>query len=291
MSELRKQTKDDLVYYVSPQLSVYPKLRHGFFTKQGGVSPAPYDSLNFRFSSRDSAENVRRNFDIAARALGSDIHHVARTCQMHTDNIVEVTGVEDFVQMGEGSGVDALVTNVPGAVLCGFYADCQLIMLYDHKHKAIGVVHAGWRGIAQEPFRSAEQYLPGDGIGTAAVVLPCHVLGKPELEQAAMTYGLSLAFPEELGFRAEFSKGGRRGELQAFQRGEGQCGFGRRCARLRSGSGGSGAEKGGGKQEGGKGRKGRDRETAEEERRMRQGKGRGWHRKKVGPDEILSRLR
>ncbi len=153
MSELRKQTQEGLVYYTSPQLAVYPKLRHAFFTRQGGVSKAPYDSLNFRFNSQDSKENVLRNFEIAARALGSGIHHVARTCQEHTDNIVEVTRVDEFVQMGEGTGVDALITNVPGVVLCGFYADCQLIMLYDHKHKAIGVVHAGWRGVAKEITR------------------------------------------------------------------------------------------------------------------------------------------
>ncbi len=153
MSELRKQVRDDLVYYTSGQLAVYPKLRHAFFTRAGGVSPAPWDSLNFRFSCRDSTENVLRNFDTGARLLGSDIHHVARTCQMHTDNIAQVTSVSEFVQMGEGTGVDALVTNTPGVVLCGFYADCQLIMLYDHKHKACGLVHAGWRGIAKEITR------------------------------------------------------------------------------------------------------------------------------------------
>lgn len=153
MSELRKQVKDDLVYYTSPQLSVYPRLRHGFFTKQGGVSKGPYESLNFRFNSEDSRENILQNYAIAAGVVGSDIHHVARTCQTHTDNIVEVTRVDEFVQMGEGTGVDALITNTPGVVLCGFYADCQLIMLYDHKNKAIGLVHAGWRGIAQEITR------------------------------------------------------------------------------------------------------------------------------------------
>ena len=153
MSELRKQVKDDLIYYTSPQLSVYPRLRHAFFTRTGGVSAAPYDSLNFRFNSRDSRENVLRNFDIAAHVVGSDVNHVARTCQMHTDNIVEVTQVNGFVQMGDGDGVDALITNTPGVVLCGFYADCQLIMLYDHKHKACGLVHAGWRGIAKEITR------------------------------------------------------------------------------------------------------------------------------------------
>ena len=41
MSELKKQVKDDLVYFTSPQLAVYPKLRHGFFTKTGGVSTGP----------------------------------------------------------------------------------------------------------------------------------------------------------------------------------------------------------------------------------------------------------
>ena len=153
MSELRKQVKGDLVYFTSPQLSVYPKLRHAYFTRQGGVSPAPWDSLNFRFSSEDSKENVLRNFQIAAQALGSDLQHVTRTCQMHTDNIVEVTEDAGFVQMGEEGGADALITNVPGVVLCGFFADCQLVMLYDHKHKAVGLVHAGWRGVAKEIVR------------------------------------------------------------------------------------------------------------------------------------------
>lgn len=151
MSELRKQTKDDLVYFTSPQLSVYPRLRHAFFTKRGGVSTGPYESLNFRFSSEDSRENVMENFDIAARLLGSDASHVARTTQKHTDNIVEVTGVNGFTSVGDG--VDALITNTPGVVLCGFYADCQLVMLYDHRNKACGLVHAGWRGIAGEIVR------------------------------------------------------------------------------------------------------------------------------------------
>ena len=151
MSELRKQTKDDLVYFTSPQLSVYPRLRHAFFTKRGGVSAGPYESLNFRFSSEDSRENVMENFDIAARLLGSDANHVARTTQKHTDNIVEVTGVNGFTSVGDG--VDALITNTPGVVLCGFYADCQLVMLYDHRNKACGLVHAGWRGVAGEIVR------------------------------------------------------------------------------------------------------------------------------------------
>ena len=70
MSELRKQTKDDVVYFASPQLQVYPRLRHAFFTRVGGVSQGAYESLNFRRSSQDTPENVRENFRIAAGVLG-----------------------------------------------------------------------------------------------------------------------------------------------------------------------------------------------------------------------------
>lgn len=152
MSELRKQVKDDLVYFVSPQLSVYPKLRHAFFTKQGGVSSGNYESLNFRFTGTDSRENVMKNFDIAANLLGRDASCICRTTQKHTDNIVVIKEkTSEFLSVSDG--VDALITNVPGVVLTGFYADCQLVMLYDHKNRAIGVVHAGWRGICQEIVR------------------------------------------------------------------------------------------------------------------------------------------
>lgn len=151
MSELRRQEHDDLVYYTSPQLSLYPRLRHGFFTRRGGVSKGIYESLNFRFTGTDSRENVEKNFDIAARILGGGISRTARTTQKHTDRVEEVTAVSQFTAVGDG--VDGLVTNTPGTVLCGFYADCQLVMLYDHRSKAAGLAHAGWRGICQEIVR------------------------------------------------------------------------------------------------------------------------------------------
>lgn len=155
MSELRRQQNGDLIWFTSPQLSVYPRLKHAYFTRKGGVSSGIYESLNFRFTGTDSRDNLLQNYDIAARLVGGDVNHVIRTTQRHTDNIVTVSQpVTAFTNAGDGEeGVDALITNVPGAVLTGFYADCQLVMLYDHRHRACGVVHAGWRGIAQEIVR------------------------------------------------------------------------------------------------------------------------------------------
>ena len=152
MSDLKKQMQDDLVYYTSPQLSVYPRLRHAFFTRAGGVSSGVYESMNFRFTGTDRRDDIMKNYDIAAHLLGSDLHHVVRTTQKHTDRVAVISEKnQDFLSVGDG--VDALVTNIPGVVLTGFYADCQLVMLYDHKNKAIGVVHAGWRGVCNEIVR------------------------------------------------------------------------------------------------------------------------------------------
>ena len=43
-------------------------------------------------------------------------------------------------------GVDGLITNIPGIPLFAFYADCTPIYLVDEKNKAIGLLHAGWKG-------------------------------------------------------------------------------------------------------------------------------------------------
>lgn len=148
MADFIQKKKEDLVYYTSPQLEMYPAVKHGFFTRAGGVSTGMYESLNFRFTGTDSRENVMENYRIAAEALGGSAAHIARTTQRHTDCICVVGDTREFTSVGDG--VDALITAVPGVVLTGFYADCQLVMLYDHRKKVCAVAHAGWRGVVQD---------------------------------------------------------------------------------------------------------------------------------------------
>ncbi|MEA4919773.1 MAG: peptidoglycan editing factor PgeF [Clostridiaceae bacterium] len=150
MSELIERTfGDGGKYFISPQLSICPNVGHGFFTRLGGVSKGIFESLNFRYTGGDNEKDIAENYKIAAEALGGKYDNIVRTCQKHTDTIGVVRELEGgFRQVGAPEGCDALITNVPGVVLAGFYADCQLILLYDEKHHAIGVVHAGWRGVA-----------------------------------------------------------------------------------------------------------------------------------------------
>lgn len=148
MPDFRIDRSSDLPSYRSPQLMSQPRLRHGFFTRLGGVSQGMYESLNFRFSGSDSRENVMQNFRLAAQSLGEDETRVVRTVQAHGDHIVVAHPVTELTAAGEQ--VDALITNEPHVVLTGFYADCQLILLYDRHTRSCGLAHVGWRGAACE---------------------------------------------------------------------------------------------------------------------------------------------
>lgn len=148
MSDLRFDASGTVPRYFSAQLSAFPRLRHGFFTRLGGVSAGLYESLNFRLNSGDSRENVMKNFDLAAQSLGFDAEQIVHTSQTHSDHIVIVDKTDGFSAAGEA--VDALITATPGILLAGFYADCQMVLLHDHHARVCALVHAGWRGVAGE---------------------------------------------------------------------------------------------------------------------------------------------
>ena len=145
MAELLRKETGNLITLESPQLGMFPELRHAYFTRHGGVSQGVYESMNFRFTGTDPRETVMENYRIAAAYLGGDIDYVARTTQKHTDCIQIVGELDGFTSIGDG--VDALITATPGVVLTGFYADCQLVMLYDHRKHVCAVAHSGWRGV------------------------------------------------------------------------------------------------------------------------------------------------
>ena len=148
MAELRKNTENGIVYYTSPQLEAFRDLAHGFFTRRGGVSQGVYGSLNFRFNSNDAPDNVRENHRRAAALLGADGDRIVRTNQKHTDNIAVIRQAEEYAPPAEG--VDGLITDVRGLCLTAYYADCQVVMLFDKRKKVAAIVHAGWRGVANK---------------------------------------------------------------------------------------------------------------------------------------------
>ncbi|MDR0671169.1 MAG: peptidoglycan editing factor PgeF [Oscillospiraceae bacterium] len=153
--------------------------RHAFSTRQGGVSLPPFDTLNLGRAGEDPRENVLQNFERLCGALDIDTRRLVFARQVHGDTVRRVTAKE----AGEGlyrpatADCDALVTNDPGVCLTVFSADCVPILLYDPEKRAVGAVHAGWRGTALGITRKAVETL-GDRYGCRparlrAAVGPC----------------------------------------------------------------------------------------------------------------------
>jgi len=110
---------------------------HAFFTRHGGVSPAPYGSLNFG-GTEDDPENIRINRERALTAIGMNPHNVARLNQVHGGDVL-------VGKNGSQTG-DALVTNESGLALAIGAADCYPILFHDPVNNVIGAAHAGWKG-------------------------------------------------------------------------------------------------------------------------------------------------
>jgi YfiH family protein len=120
-------------------------VRHGFFTRQGGVSAGPFASLNCNLAGHDSAAAVFENRSRAARALGVQPERLLGLTQVHG---AEVIVVADPWKPGDGPRADALVTDRPGLALGIITADCAPVLLADATAGVIGAAHAGWRGLA-----------------------------------------------------------------------------------------------------------------------------------------------
>ena len=175
---------------------------HGFTTRRGGVSKGYLESLNLGIHRGDDPENVLKNYQIIGNALGFDPEDVVMTHQTHTD-IVRRVGRGN---RGEGlfrpvpCDCDGLVTDEPNVVLAVFSADCVPILLCDPVRRAVGAVHAGWRGTAAGIVRNAVEMMRAEfgcepGNIRAAVgpcIGPCCFETGPEVP-AAMTAALGSA--------------------------------------------------------------------------------------------------
>jgi len=114
-----------------------------FFTRQGGVSPAPYDSLNASSAVGDDARNVKENLARARQAVG--VRSILLMKQVHSDQILTITGERTPPRPLEA---DACITDRAGLALGLTVADCLPVYIYGAYADCIGIAHCGWRGTA-----------------------------------------------------------------------------------------------------------------------------------------------
>lgn len=126
------------------RFSGWDGLTHGVFTRHGGVSDAPFGTLNTGGLIGDSAGNVRRNHELMYTALGVDREKVVSTWQVHGVEVVYAGA--PIKNRRWAAPADALITDQPGLALVMRYADCTPVVAYDPAKGVVGIAHAGWRG-------------------------------------------------------------------------------------------------------------------------------------------------
>jgi YfiH family protein len=147
-----------------------PGLRHGFFTREGGVSRGDYATLNCGLGSKDERDRILQNRAYLAGRLGVAASRMVTVHQAHTAVAHVVTAP---FPPSEAPKADAMVTAVPGILLAVSTADCTPILLADPDARVIGAVHSGWRGTL-------------DGVLEAAVVAMAALGAVPARVRAAI---------------------------------------------------------------------------------------------------------
>lgn len=132
---------------------------HAFFTRRGGVSKFPLDSLNVAARvTGDDPEAVQQNLERCAKTLKVGLEKLYMLSQVHGTRALVLSGSEDRheVLLREG---DITASNVPG-VACGVRsADCVCILLGDRSTGAVTAVHSGWVGTVANAVGAGVQTL------------------------------------------------------------------------------------------------------------------------------------
>jgi polyphenol oxidase len=126
---------------IEPDWVAPSRVRAAFTLRAGGVSIAPYDSLNVGAHVGDAPAAVAENRQRVHALLGLPAEPVW---------LQQVHGVEvaDLDALGPPVRADAVVTRAPGRVCVIQVADCMPVLFAARDGSAIGAAHAGWRGLA-----------------------------------------------------------------------------------------------------------------------------------------------
>lgn len=147
--ESATQTAEAPIVAEGPSVLESPLLRnsgfsHGFFTRKGGVSTGPFESLNFTRTTGDQPTNVDRNIAIVADSLGVPREHIYFPLQTHGTVSVVVDGSENRADI-EAVEADITITRAHVAAAIRT-ADCVPVLVACVETGWVAACHAGWKG-------------------------------------------------------------------------------------------------------------------------------------------------
>jgi polyphenol oxidase len=174
---VERRTVDGVTFLVPTELE-----ERGFLVtfseRTGGASEPPFDSLNIGYATGDRPEHVRENRNRLTRAVG--VPPFAAAHQVHGATVVRV-GEQRAGAGFEGppsplGRADVLVVSHPGIPVAVLVADCVPVALASPDRGMLALVHAGWRGLANDVVGHAVASFDRGGM-VAAIgpsIGPCH---------------------------------------------------------------------------------------------------------------------
>ena len=182
-------------YHTIQELQTTDIVTAGISLRTGGVSYAPYTSLNLAEHVGDDAKAVAANRKIFFQQTGLKDLRYCR--QVHGNCVINVDGATEAF-LGDPPEADALASASRGVALGIFTADCVPIFILDIETPAIGIAHAGWRGTFS---RIAVNTLTEMKASFGTAVANCRIHLGPSIQKCCYTVSTELLtqFAEQFG--------------------------------------------------------------------------------------------
>ncbi|MDO8371811.1 MAG: peptidoglycan editing factor PgeF [Polaromonas sp.] len=126
--------------WLTPDWPAPPGVRAVFTTRQGGVSVAPWDSMNLGDHVGDAPAQVAANRALLGQAMGAKpvfLQQVHGTAVLLLDD-----------ETPQGLAADAAMSSQRGLACTIMVADCLPVLFAHSDGSAVAAAHAGWRGLA-----------------------------------------------------------------------------------------------------------------------------------------------
>nr|WP_246665311.1 peptidoglycan editing factor PgeF [Rhizobium tropici] len=181
-------------------------IRHGYFTRVGGISEGLYRGLNVGLGSNDDRDHVQENRRRVAGWFGLPLDQLATVHQVHSPDVVTIGAQYD----GSRPQADAMVTATPGVALGVLAADCGPILFADPENRVIGAAHAGWKGALTGVLENTIDAMEALGARREAIIA---CLG-PSISQSSYEVGPEFVerfLAHDLGYARYFAPSQRDG--------------------------------------------------------------------------------
>jgi YfiH family protein len=173
-----RNTAGGLVFYQFACFAPHTEVQHAIFTRLGGRSQGAFCTLNVGSLVGDDPAAVQANHELIHAILGLQPGAVVTARQVHGAHVAAVRSSDGGTII---PSTDALISDEPGVALLLRFADCVPLVLYDPRRQAIGLAHAGWRGLVAgvvpntvAALQSAFGCRPADLIaGVGPAIGPC----------------------------------------------------------------------------------------------------------------------